>query len=52
MMRIAFAEPCNIQLLIELIKVAFNGCAKQVLVPDLVGDDRNPIKAVLSAAVG
>lgn len=49
---VPLAEQYNIQLLLELKKVAFKRCANQGHVPDLAGDDRNRIMAVLSAAVG
>ncbi|MNI64994.1 hypothetical protein D3C73_1204710 [compost metagenome] len=48
---VPLAEQYNIQLLLELKKVAFNGCANQGHVPDLAGDDRNHIKGLLYAAV-
>jgi hypothetical protein len=49
---VPLAEQYNIQLLLELKKVAFNGCANRGHVPDLACDDRNHIKALLYAAVG
>jgi hypothetical protein len=48
---VPLGEQYNIQLLIELKKVAFNGCANQGHVPDLAGDEHNHIKALLSAAL-